>query len=353
MARKPKTIETINDWLALDGIAVRLLLRGKSLYCQATVPANGKWKQRQIPLGIKHSDAGLDDAKLAAIEIHRQIKTGTFDLARWVKVKQKTVTDGEAIEDLVARFEAHYRATNTLTDQSWADHWVRVFKFLPQAEVLRAETMIRMVMEAKPFPRKQKERAQKLQRLADFAGVTVDLKQYAGQYKPEPRTIPTDDEIIRCRDLLAFNPQWQWVFGVIATFGCRPHEAFFCEFVDPLTLRITEGKTGSRITKAIYPKWAEEWDLIAVDPPSSVRITHKHCGQKVADFFYYHTKPNRLTMKPYDLRHAWCIRGTVTMKIALPVMASWAGHSADIHLKTYNKWISAAHAEAAYDAIKW
>ena len=354
MGRKPKTIESINDWLAMDGIAVRLLQRGQSLYCQATVPIDGGWKQRQIPLGIKYSDAGLDDAKLAAIEIHRQIKTGTFQLSRWAKPKKKAdAAEGESIGDLVARFEKHYRATNTLSDQSWRDHWAYVLDALPKDEPLQVDMLIRLVMDARQHPRKQKEYSQKLQRLANFAGVTVNLKQYAGQYRPEPRTVPTDAEVVECRDRLSFNPKWQWVYGVMATFGCRPHETFFCEFTDPLTLKIIEGKTGPRTTKAIYPQWAKDWDLIAVDRPETGILTHKHCGQKVASFFYQNSRPDRLTMKPYDLRHAWCIRGTVKMKIALPVMAAWAGHTPDVHLRTYNKWISAAHAEAAYDAINW
>jgi hypothetical protein len=55
-------------------------------------------------------------------------------------------------------------------------------------------------------------------------------------------TVPTDDEVVECRDRLSFNPQWQWVYGVMATSGCRPHETFFCEFTVPLTLKIIEGK---------------------------------------------------------------------------------------------------------------
>lgn len=356
MARKPKSVETINEWLGLDGINAKLLLRGNSLYCQATIPTSSGPKQTQIPLGIKHTDAGLDDAKLAALEIHRQLALGTFDRRDWGRPAKAAIVEGEeSIGELLARFEDYYRSTNKLTTQTWEDHWAYVFRRLPAKEPLRSDLLIRLVKEAKTTPRKQKEYAQKLQRLANFAKLDVDLRQYAGGYKPAARTIPSDEEIERCREYLAFNPSWQWAFGVMATFGVRPHEVFFCEFVNPLKLRVIKGKTGSRTTKAIHKRWAEEWDLANIDRPvnRSLPLTHKYAGQKVANFFYQHRGEGELTFKPYDLRHAWCIRGTVAKKIPLPVMAAYAGHTADLHLKTYNKWISDAQAEAAYDAIDW
>ncbi|MCC5622699.1 hypothetical protein [Nostoc sp. CHAB 5715] len=43
---------------------------------------------------------------------------------------------------------------------------------------------------------------------------------------------------------------------------------------------------------------------------------------------------------PYDLRHAYAIRGSVRYKVPVATMAGWMGHSPTVHWNTYNKWIS-------------
>ena len=64
--------------------------------------------------------------------------------------------------------------------------------------------------------------------LAKFAGFQTDFSALVGSYSPKrvaPRLLPSDEAIAVAR-LSITNEAWQWVFGVVACYGLRPHEAF-------------------------------------------------------------------------------------------------------------------------------
>ncbi|NDJ19951.1 hypothetical protein [Myxacorys almedinensis] len=70
------------------------------------------------------------------------------------------------------------------------------------------------------------------------------------------------------------NSSWQWIYGMLATVGLRPHEAFNCTFLDALTLQVhQQTKTGSRITRAIQPEWVELWNLTQIDRPEITKVS--------------------------------------------------------------------------------
>ena len=69
--------------------------------------------------------------------------------------------------------------------------------------------------------------------LAKFAGIQVDLKDIKGNYKPKPVNaddVPSDDEIEAIWESIA-SPGWRWVYGMLATYGLRPHEVFRFLFI--------------------------------------------------------------------------------------------------------------------------
>jgi hypothetical protein len=77
--------------------------------------------------------------------------------------------------------------------------------------------------------RNRKETCRKLQALADFAGLEVDLLQYKGNYgasKVEDRDVPSDEEIALWWKKIP-NLSWRCVYGLMAAFGLRDHEVFF------------------------------------------------------------------------------------------------------------------------------
>jgi hypothetical protein len=56
-----------------------------------------------------------------------------------------------------------------------------------------------------------------------------------------------------------------------------------------------------------------------------------------------------LPFVPYDLRHAYAIRGSVVFQLPVAVMAELIGHSPELHFSTYNRWISHAQHLQAYE----
>jgi hypothetical protein len=56
--------------------------------------------------------------------------------------------------------------------------------------------------------------------------LVADLRQRGKGYsarQASPRSLPSEKEIETFIDQLP--PVWQWPVGVVATYGCRPHEA--------------------------------------------------------------------------------------------------------------------------------
>lgn len=179
--------------------------------------------------------------------------------------------------------------------------------------------------------------------------MAIDLKPQKGKYgesSTEPRDIPPDELIIQWHDQIP-NPQWQWVYGMLATWGLRPHEAFFCEFIDLHTIYVNDGKTKARTARAIPPEWAEQWNLAEVNRPSVNGKTFRDYGQRVSRQFSRYNLP----FVPYDLRHAFAIRASVIKRLPVSTAASLMGHSVAVHLKIYHRWLTDATNEQVYRSV--
>ena len=187
-----------------------------------------------------------------------------------------------------------------------------------------------------------------LQRLANFAGVDVDLSPYRTGYNPSavaPRAIPTDDDIERAIASID-NPQWRCIFALMATYGLRDHEAFLCtlENRDGVTVAIIpdDTKTGTHIAYPHPAHWVELWLQNTLNRPSvEVRANEQYGG--IASTYW---RRKRLPGTPYGLRHAYAIRCHAA-GVRIAIAAAWMGHTPDVHLRTYQKWISeAVHRQA-------
>ncbi|MEH2183014.1 hypothetical protein [Nostoc sp.] len=91
--------------------------------------------------------------------------------------------------------------------------------------------------------RSRKRTCEKLQLLAELAGIKVNLKPYIGNYgnsQTKPRNIPSDEQIIQVRSLFDNSLSWQWAYGIMATYGLRDHEIFFCKISSTSPQRMSE-----------------------------------------------------------------------------------------------------------------
>jgi integrase len=191
------------------------------------------------------------------------------------------------------------------------------------------------------------------QQMAKFAKLKYDPSAYRGNYtpkKPQPRDIPADADIVDYWHSIE-NPGWRYIYGLIATYGLRPHEAFFVDFdqlrSDNHVLWVLKGKTGSRRVWAFHPEWFEQFDLKnPVLPGVTLNRRNDQVGHSATRYFWELGCPHKL----YDVRHAWAIR-TLEYGLEDALAARQMGHSVEVHCNIYQQWIDAHVQQRAYERL--
>ncbi|MBD2072699.1 site-specific integrase [Phormidium sp. FACHB-592] len=343
-------IEQVNDRLKAANVPVRVRLKGKNLALRATLPKKpgdgiGR-KQYDISLLLSATKDGLKRAEREAHKLAQNLAEGSFTWKLYIGSQHDP--QAKPIAQWVNEFKDEYFRTHRIKEATWSNTWAGTFRKLPANEPISETLLLAVVFSTEEDSRNRELTCQRLQRFAEFVGLQTDLSFYKGEYEPEPRDIPTDEMIIEWRDRIP-NQRWQWVYGMLATFGLRPHEAFACEFIDPLTLKVHQGtKTGSRITRAILPEWAKQWHLIEMKRPN-VRSSGRACGQLVSRQFGIDR--DNLPFVPYDLRHAWAVRASVAKGLPVSTAAAMMGHSVTTHTRIYHRWLSDAQNERVYRSL--
>ena len=167
-------------------------------------------------------------------------------------------------------------------------------------------------------------------------GIDHNLKKYIGDYSPQrvaPRSLPSDLDIVLGYESIS-NPQWQWAYGIMATYGLRNHEVFFTDLEEYPIAWVNRGKTNERYVWPLFPEWAEAWKLVKMLVPDCEGKAHKDYGNRVTHAF----ARIKIPFSPYNLRHAWAIR-SLEFGLDLSLAASQMGHSVRVHSETYHHWI--------------
>ncbi|MCX8122505.1 MAG: site-specific integrase [Oscillatoriaceae bacterium SKW80] len=308
--------------------------------------------RQRIPLGISATPEGLAIAESKAVQVRVQINTNTFNWGDYLDISLPSLKE-KTIAELIADFEADYfikRARNPKSEDTYKIDYQSVFKKLPGDALLTPQVIIVAIASTHPDTRTRKRYCLALGALAKFAGLDFDTTSYTGTYginTTSTRSIPIDEEIEKCFFTIK-NDAWRWVFGMLATYGLRPHEVFRLDY-DLIArggqiAQVLEGKTGSRLVFPIYPRWYEEFDLQQVELPNVNRERpNSAVGHEVTQKFWRY----KLGIKPYDLRHAWAIRSLLE-GIEVAMAAQMMGHSLALHTKLYHKWIQEFHYKKAF-----
>jgi hypothetical protein len=172
------------------------------------------------------------------------------------------------------------------------------------------------------------------------------------------RGLPSDARILELVAAIP-NPRWRLAYGLMATYGLRNHEIFFCDLSalapggDRVLRVLPTSKTGEHQVWPFQPDWVERFGLEGLGEGGAElprvctdlrRTTLQQVGRRVAEQFRRYGLP----ITPYDLRHAWAVR---TIHIGLPdtVAARMMGHSVAIHTRTYHHWITRRDQQQAVD----
>lgn len=351
-------IARTNARLKDSRVGVSIERRGGRLWLRGTFPpkpgsAQTKPYRQKISLGFHATPAGLQQAERRARLLGAQLDLGEFNWTEW----SDSIVENDkapAIGTVLEQFEIDYwnnRERNSQSETTWKTDYLKVFSKLPKEALLTSKILEETILTTEPDSRQRKRVFEKLVSLAEFAGVEIDFsKKLKGAYSAKevnPRCLPSDTLIQETRDKIQ-NEAWRWVYGAIATWGLRPHEAFHLNLEKfPIAQVPYHTKTGERLVYPLYPEWADAWELNDIKLP---KFQKEHCnaklGAKVSGEFYDRDIP----FKPYDLRHCYARR---CFEFSTPpdLAANWMGHSLKVHMETYRKWIDEGTYKRAYEAL--
>lgn len=374
-------IAQANTALSIDRVKVKLkLTTAKSIGLQGTFPCklgdvgkNGSLnKQYTISLGFPASDAGVKTAVAKARELDLLLMTKQFQWTSELLGKQAQKIalphdTAKPIRELIQEYEREFWKTHQKNRQgirTWETHYLRHLKKLPQDVPLTQKALEQALEKVQPNTSSRFYLAWQLKKFCDFCGVDGNkiIDSYTTPHpSPSLRKIPSDEEIVQgfgiigtplspyaSKENLTQPEQWQWVYGMLATYGLRPHELFAVDleaFTTPsnifhlvtLNPSLTGGtKTGERTCgiPPLNPDWVELFDLKKVKFPYTGGTLNNNTAK-----IHIRFRTTQINFKPYDLRHAYALRGH-RLRIPIKTMADYMGHTVQEHTKTYQRWIN-------------
>lgn len=366
MANSHKAVEELvceaNSRLRSARTGAGIIVRSGRLYLQATLPpapgsARTRPYQQRIALAKNANPAGVAEAMTLAKELGIELARGTFCWENW---RQAPEPDEPCIKasEWIRQFQENYWSRNARTLQSestWRGDYEKAFRKIDQNEPLTPELLLQAVLATAPDTKQRQRVADKLQALAKFAGLDVDLRPLRGSYSMK-RVSPRDlvpDEKIQEWVLGLKDPQERRLAGMIATYTLRPHEAWHLDTSEltngGIVLMVLDGtKTGAREIWPCPEEWIDLFDLRNYTPPKRRRegLNNETLGAVVSEMF----KRNGLPCKPYTWRHCGAVR-RMQEGWPLGLIASQMGNSAQVVSSVYHHWINRTHHQNEYERI--
>jgi len=319
--------------------------RGDRLIIRGTFPAKPNsdrddWHRQRIFLGVNATSVGINFAESEARKISALLDQNIFNWHCYIDEPENIIKQ-LTFDQLLQKFKEHKLAQGIL-QATWQDY-ADAFEILH--EDFDIDKAIAAICKITANTRKRSRFCYSISSFFKFSGIAIDLKPYKGNYSPatvKRREIPTD-ALIQDSFINVKGKAWSTAYGILSTYGIRPHELVKLEFEDMpiLIVRGTKSLSSDRRVYPIYPEWVEFFDLKNPNLPRT-----KNTGPQCCRQFQRHKIP----FTPYDLRHAWAIR---SMEFGLPLelAAQQMGHTMAVHSQTYHRWISDRHHKRAFDSI--
>jgi integrase len=367
-------ISKLNTGFRSLRMKVQIERRGDTLNLRGTFPPKpGSDRlnpyQQRLSLSIPATPQGLKQVEQEAKIIAGQLTQKSFSwkqyLAAGAGKKLSQLNLGEKIQAFEQHFlddakrQRNLAATKTTWNAAYLPYLKKLRTIGEQSQHLTlVEALYKTINSTEANSRSRQLCCTAFNAFAQFLELDLPkpLKELSGEYNhshTQARQLPTDAEILAAWQQIP-NPAWQFVYGIMATYGLRNHEVFFCDYQslqwgENSIQVLASTKTGSHEVWPFYPDWIEVFDLKNVRLPKVEtdlsQTTLQRIGQRVTAQFRRYGVP----FSPYDLRHAWAIR---TIHVGLPdtVAAKMMGHSVAIHTKTYHQWITHRDQQQAVEA---
>lgn len=355
-------IAKINDRLKTALIRVRLRRKGDKLYLRATYPPKPQEtepKQRDLSLGVNATAEGLKFAEAKAKEIGGLLDSDRFSWDIYLDTKEPRLTEGRDIAYWVESFEQHYFESRPRTpskENTYYKHYKVIFNHLPQYEQLSEGLLKKFILNrSEPGTCSRGFYVRACQSLATFAGLECDFSNLKGDYSITPidsRDLPSDEQIIYWHSQID-NPNWRWAYGILATYGIRPHELFHLDcsrLNEPSGVLQVSAETKSQRSRICYPcpsKWKNEFILNDVRVPVITGKNNNRMGGAVSQYF----RRRGIPFTPYYLRHAYAAR-TAALGVDVAISSKWMGHSVQIHCQVYHAFLDERHHRQAFELMR-
>ncbi|MGD1852966.1 MAG: site-specific integrase [Leptolyngbyaceae cyanobacterium] len=373
-----KSLNQVNQRLKSAQLGLQIERRGDRLNLRGTLPPRpGSPKlrpyQQRIPLKLPATKAGLKQCEQTAKIIAGQLLQNIFDWRDYLGPVAGLRIAGADLSEQIDAFKHHFFETRcsgssmASVQTTWEKAYVPYLRKLQTtAERHRGlslpEAIYATVQGTKANSRSRQICCTALAALAEFLNLELptELKSFWGSYgssQTQLRQLPSDEQIVEVYDRLK-NPRWRYVYGMMATYGLRNHEVFFCDVpkerlcdrkaTSEIIVHETT-KTGRHEVWPFYPEWVERFNLAQGELPKVntdlSTTTLQRVGQQVTTQFRRYDIP----FSPYDLRHAWAVR-TILMGLPDAVAARMMGHSVQVHNRTYHRWMTHRDQQAAVQA---
>lgn len=316
------------------------------LYLLAKVPRRDGLpglKQARIALRMDDTPVNRRAAAKQLQTLERQLETGTFEWAYWLDQEQVGITWREAIAKL-------YRQRVVLgrtSENTWQVNYMGRLRQIPPGSKVTTESMAAALERYDRASCSYKELYYLLRHLAKLVAVPFPEVPLPTYRQAQLVAVPLDDEIVAWIDAMEGPPQWY--FGLMATYGLRPHEIEGSQLVNKDYLQVPdETKTGFRTVVPLPREWVDRWQL----QDRRLRTGESTAADAVSKWLNHLAR--KVPWRPYALRHAYAGRLWREGGSRLDVFtaARLMGHSAQVHARTYRAHIQPHHvAEAAERAL--
>ena len=325
-------------------------LRGR-LYLLANLPRrDGTPGLRQQRIALKLDDSAVNRrvATKQLRTLEQQLERGTFEWCYWLDEESKAITWREAITKL-------HRARVVLgrTGQStWDVNYMGRLRQIPAGSACTTDSIAKALERYDRATCSYKELYYLLRHLARLVAVPFPEVPIPTYSQAELVEVPNDAQIIDWVQGAQEPARWYW--GMMATYGLRPHEVEGAQLIERNLCQVQEGtKTGFRTVVPLPREWVERFGLR--ERRLRPRLAEVDRPDAAGKWLSVQIKRQGIPWRPYALRHAFAARlwREGGNRLDLYTAARLMGHTPTQHAKTYRAHIQPHQvAEAAERALR-